>query len=140
MNNKYLYMKFLGLLLVIVGFSYSITSFNNFFSFIFKTRIFNENLNIYIMSIGLIIPLFIFIYGVYFYFYTDFNLVKINKFIFISNIMLFITSIVMFIFKELYILYSIYIFQIFEFIHISLAPCLFILSLLGLYGCFKYKY
>ena len=64
MNSKYLFMKFLGLLLVIVGFSYSITSFNNFFSFIFKTRIFSENLNIYLVSIGLIIPLYIFIYGV----------------------------------------------------------------------------
>ena len=140
MNSKYLFMKFLGLLLVIVGFSYSITSFNNFFSFIFKTRIFSENLNIYLVSIGLIIPLYIFIYGVYFYFYTDFNLVKINKFIFISNVIFFITSIIMFLFKELYILNNVFIFQIFEFIHISLVPCLLALSLLGLYGCFKYKY
>ena len=140
MNSKYLFMKFLGLLLVIVGFSYSITSFNNFFSFIFKTRIFNENLNIYLMSIGLIVPLYVFVYGVYFYFYTDFNLVKVNKFIFISNIMFFITSLVMLTFKELYTLNNVFIFQIFEFIHVSMVPCLLALALLGLFGCFKYKY
>ena len=140
MKNRYLYMKFLGLMLVIVGFSYSLTSFNNFFSFIFKTRIFNENLNLYLTSIGLIVPLYIFVYGVYFYFYTDFNITKINKFIFISNLLFFIVSILIIIFKELYIINNVFIFQIFEFIHISIVPCLLVLSILGLIGCFKYKY
>ena len=133
-------MKFLGLLLVIIGFSYSLTSFNNFFSFIFKTRIFNDNLNIYIVSLGLIFPLYVFIYGVYFYFYTDFNITKINKYIFISNLIFFITGVTMIIFKELYLLNSILIFQLFEFLHISFAPCLLTVSILGLIGCFKYKY
>ena len=41
MKSRYLYMKILGLLLVIVGFSYSITSFNNFFEYIFNIRIYN---------------------------------------------------------------------------------------------------
>ena len=82
MKSRYIYMKVLGLLLVIVGFSYSLTSFNNFFSYIFETKIFPENLNIYLMSVGLIIPLSMFVYGVYFYFYTDFNITKISKLIF----------------------------------------------------------
>ena len=140
MTNRYLYMKFIGLLLVIVGFSYSLTSFNNFFSFIFKTRIFPENFNILFVSIGLVFPLYIFVYGVFFYFYTDFNITKINKFIFITNLVFIIVSIVMLIFKYLYNLNGIVIFQIFEFIHISLVPCLLLLGILGLYGCFKYKY
>jgi len=140
MKSKFLYMKFLGLLLVIIGFSYSLTSFNNFFSFIFKTRIFNENLNIFLTSIGLIVPLYVFVYGVYFYFYTDFNIVKINKFIFISNLLFFIIGILMFLFKYLYTINNVLIFQIFEFIHMSMVPCLLVVSILGLFGCFKYKY
>jgi len=140
MKSRFLYMKFLGLLLVIIGFSYSITSFNNFFSFIFKTRIFTENLNIALVLIGLIMPLFTFIYGVYFYFYTDFNITKINKFIFISNLIMGIWGIVMLIFKELYNIKNIFIFQMFEFNHISFAFCLILLAIMGLYGCFKYKY
>ena len=139
MKSRFLYMKFIGLLLVIVGFSYSLTSFNNFFSFVFKTRIFPENYNILLVSIGLIIPLYLFVYGVYFYFYTDFNITKINKFIFITNIMFFIISIIIPIFKYLYGK-GLTLLQLFEFNHISLSPCLFLLSLLGLYGCFKYKY
>ena len=91
-------------------------------------------------SIGLIVPLYIFVYGVYFYFYTDFNITKINKFIFISNLLFFIVSILIIIFKELYIINNVFIFQIFEFIHISIVPCLLVLSILGLIGCFKYKY
>ncbi len=133
-------MKFVGLLLVIVGFSYSITSFNNFFSYIFRTRIFPENLNIYIISIGLIVPLFTFLFGVYFYFYTDFNINKINKFIFISNIIMLIIGFSMLSFKYIDIPNKYIIFQIFEFLHISLSPCLIILSILGIIGCFKYKY
>ena len=140
MKSRFLYMKFLGLLLVLIGFSYSITSFNNFFSFIFKTKIFSENINIISSSIGLIIPLYIFIYGVYFYFYTDFNITKINKFIFISNICFFIIGIVMLMFNELDFLKNSFILNIFEFIHISLSICLIFLSLMGIYGCFKYKY
>ena len=139
MKSRFLYMKLLGLLLVIMGFSYSITSFNNFFSYIFNTRIFPENLNIFVMSIGLIIPLSVFIYGVYFYFYTDFNITKINKLIFFYNLILFIISIIMLIINYLKIDRFI-IFQIFEFIHSSFVIPSIILSIMGLYGCFKYKY
>ena len=57
MKSRFLYMKFLGLLLVISGFSYCLTSFVNFFEFIFDEKIFMDALNGYIASIGLIIPL-----------------------------------------------------------------------------------
>lgn len=140
MKSRFLYMKFLGLLLVIVGFSYSLTSFNNFFSYIFETRIFSENLNIYLMSVGLIIPLSIFIYGVYFYFYTDFNITKVNKFILVFNIILLIIGLVILIVKQFNFLPDFLGFQIFEFLHKSATYPIILLSILGLYGCFKYKY
>ena len=73
MKSRFIYMKFLGLLLVVIGFSYSITSFYNFFSYIFDSKIFSENLNIIVSSIGLLFPLTVFVFGVYFYFYTDFK-------------------------------------------------------------------
>lgn len=137
MKSRFIYMKFLGLLLVLVGFSYSITSFNNFFSYIFRTKIFAENLNIYLMSIGLLVPLYVFIYGVYFYFYTDYNIDKINKFIFFSNILFLILGITMISFTYVSVLN---INQIFEFIHNSMYYCLIVLSFMGIYGCIKYKY
>ena len=140
MRSRYLYMKFLGLLLVIAGFSYSITSFNNFFSYIFKTRIFSENLNIFVMSLGLVIPLSMFIYGVYFYFYTDFNFNKVNKYIFGYNIFLVIIALFMLIFKQFNLFSNIIFKQVFEFLHSSYTYSIIILSIMGLYGCFKYKY
>ncbi len=134
MKSRYLYMKILGLLLVIVGFSYSITSFNNFFEYIFNIRIYNENLNIYLMIIGLIFPIYTFIYGIYFYFYSDYNITKTNKLLLTNNISLLIISLIMIFFKERNIL------CLFEFIHISYTYCLFILAIMGIYGCIKYKY
>ena len=141
MKSRFLYMKFLGLLLVLVGFSYSITSFSIFFAYIFDYQIFEENLNGYIMSIGLIIPLFVFIYGIYFYFYTDFNITKISKVLIIINLFLLVISGIMIVLNTMNNLFSnIIIFQIFEFIHESFAYCLVVLSLMGIIGCFKYKY
>ena len=137
MRNRFLYMKLLGLVLVVFGFSYSITSFYNFFEYIFDYKIYPENLNIYMMSIGPIIPLFVFVYGVYFYFYTDFNIVEISKPIFITNITLFAIGIALIIFKNAtYLNVS----QIFELVHKSFGYLLLILSSIGIYGCFKYKF
>lgn len=133
-------MKFLGLLLVIVGFSYSLTSFSNFFAYIFDSKIFVENLNIYVMIIGLIFPLAIFIYGIYFYFYTDFNITKINIYMFGINIFFFISSFLMIIFNNISLFADFFILHIFEFIHPSFSYCLLFLSLMGIYGCFKYKF
>ncbi len=140
MKSRYIYMKVLGLLLVIVGFSYSLTSFNNFFSYIFETKIFPENLNIYLMSVGLIIPLSMFVYGVYFYFYTDFNITKISKLIFGYNLFLLVISAIIAIFNGMNLLAESSFFQLFEFIHYTFSYFAFFLSIMGLYGCFKYKF
>ena len=140
MKSRFLYMKFLGLLFVLVGFSYSITSFNNFFGYIFDYKIFVENLNIYVMTIGLILPLYVFIYGIYFYFYTDFNITKINIFILLSNLSLLVIGAWMAIFTKTSGYFDFWFLQIFAFIHPTFAYCLVFLSLMGIYGCFKYKF
>lgn len=141
MKSRFLYMKFLGLLLVITGFSYSLTSFVNFFDYIFETKIFIESINGYIASIGLIIPLSLFVYGVYFYFYTDFNITKISKLIFGFNIAYFMLGILIIIFKSIYFYQDNLTFlQVFSFLHISLGYVLTLLASMGLYGCFKYKF
>lgn len=132
MKSRYLFMKILGLILVIVGFSYSITSFYNFFEYIFGYKIYFENLNIYLAIIGLIVPVYVFVYGVYFYFYTDFNITKVNKFLLINNVCFLLISLGMNILKNSL--------DIFTFIHISFSYCLFILAIIGIYSCMKYKY
>ena len=140
MKGRFLYMKFLGLLMVIIGFSYCLTSFNNFFSYIFKTRIFEENLNIFIMSLGLITPLSLFIYGVYFYFYTDFNITKISKLVLGFNLYFLIFGSLMGLANGIQISNNLLIIQVFRFLHESFSYLLLIISCLGIYGCFKYKY
>ena len=134
MKSRYLFMKILGLLLVIVGFSYSITSFNNFFEYIFGYKIYMENLNLILMIIGLVIPIYVFIYGIYFYFYSDFNITKTSKIIILNFIVFLVISLLICYLKENKYL------EIFEFIHISFGYCLFLLSIFGIYGCMKYKY
>ena len=47
--TKYVYMKLIGLILVILGFSYSITTFTNFYAYIFgEVQI--ANANVYLMN------------------------------------------------------------------------------------------
>ena len=138
MQNRFLYMKFLGLLLVIAGFSYCLTSFTNFFQYIFDFKIYSENLNLYLMLIGLIVPLFVFVYGVYFYFYTDFNITRVSKFLFITNISLLIIGGLMIILENLN--FNFLFKDIFEFVHFSFGYVLIVLAGMGLYGCLKYKF
>lgn len=127
--TKYIYMKLLGLILVILGFSYSITSFSNFYAYLFGV-IEIANANIYIMGIGLVFPLYVFIFGIYFYFYTDKQFANINPFILITGLGMLIVGILRLIINN----------GIMEFIHISFAYVLITLGLLLIYGCLRYKY
>ena len=127
--TKYIYMKLVGLILVILGFSYSITSFSSLFAYLYGD-ITIANANIYIMSIGLIIPLYMFIFGVYFYFYVDKEFASINPFILISGISMLIMGIVRLFINN----------GIMQFIHISFATVLIVSSLLLIFGCIRYKY
>ncbi len=127
--TKFLYMKILGLFTVILGFSYSLTSFYNFYDYIFGTLTI-ANSNIYIMSLGLVFPLYTFIFGVFFYFYTDKDFASINPFILSSGISMMIVGI-----SRIFISNG-----IMEFLHFSFAYVLIVLASLLIYGCFRYKY
>ena len=127
--TKYAYMKLLGLVLVVVGFGYSLTSFSNFYAYIFGD-IEYANTTDYVMCIGLLLPLYMFIFGVFFYFYTDKQFAYINPFILGSGIFLLVGGIL-----RLFISSG-----IMEFIHISFAYVLIFLASLIIFGCIKFKY
>jgi len=127
--TKYIYMKLVGIILVILGFSYAITTFSNFYAYLFGD-IEIANANIYIMSIGLIFPLYMFIFGIYFYFYVDKEFAYINPFILISGISMMIVGIIR-------LLVSI---GIMQFIHVSYATILIVCGILVILGCLRYKY
>ena len=127
--TKFVYMKLVGLIMVIVGFSYSITSFTNFYAYLFGDIII-ANANKYLMTTGLIFPLYMFIFGVYFYFYIDRNPEDINPFILISGLCMNVAGIL-----RLFINGG-----IMEFIHISFGFVLILFGLLVVFGCVKYKY
>ena len=127
--TKFLYMKTLALFMVILGFSYCMTSFYNFYSYIFGDTLI-ANGNIIIMALGLLFPLYTFIFGVYFYFYTDRDFGSINPFILGSGISLLIAGI-----ARLFINYG-----IMEFLHFSFSYVIIILAVLLIYGCIRFKY
>lgn len=127
--TKFLYMKILGLFMVILGFSYCLTSFHNFYAYLFGDLLI-ANANIYLMSCGLIIPLYIFIFGIYFYFYSDRFFAKINPFIFITGVWMFIVGILRIFIGT----------GLMQFLHFTFAYVSIILAILLVYGCLKYKY
>ena len=127
--TKYVYMKLVGLVLVVVGFSYCLTSFSNFYAYLYGDIEIAEA-NIYLMSSGLLFPLYMFIFGVFFYFYTDKLPEKINLFILTSGIILLIGGII-----RLFVSSG-----LMEFIHISFAFVLIVFGILIIGGCWKFKY
>ena len=127
--TKYVYMKLVGLLLVILGFSYSITSFSNFYAYLYGDIII-ANANTYVMCVGLLFPLYMFIFGVFFYFYTDKQFASINPFILVSGIILTVGGLIRLFVNE----------GIMEFIHPSFAYVLIIMGLAIVFGCLRYKY
>lgn len=127
--TKYFYMKILGLFIVVLGFSYCMTSFYNFYDYIFGTTVI-ANSNIVIMTLGLIFPLYTFIFGVYFYFYTDKDFGSINFFVMSSAISMMIVGIARIIISD----------GIMTFLHSSFAYVMLVLSIFLIYGCIKYKY
>ena len=140
MMIRYIYMKFIGFLLVILGFSYSMTSFYNFYDYIFGNIIIASS-NVFVMCLGLLIPLYMLVFGIYFYFYADTNITKINKFIFGSSIFLVVVGIINIILKTNVIYNNLFVLaQIAEFLHISLGYVLLVLGISIMIGCIKYKY
>lgn len=140
MMVRYIYMKFIGFLLVVLGFSYSMTSFYNFYEYIFG-NITIASSNILVMMIGLLVPLYMLIFGIYFYFYADKNITSINKYIMCSAIAFLIIGIVCLILKSNFIYNYLFVLsQVFEFLHVSCGYVLVLLGAMIIYGCVKYKY
>jgi len=127
--TKYVYMKLVGLILVVVGFSYCITSFTNFFAYLYGD-IKIANANVLLLTSGLLFPLFMFIFGVLFYFYTDKQFAYINPYVLASGIIITISGILRIFIGS----------GIMEFIHWSYSFVSIILGLLLIIGCFRFKY
>ncbi len=127
--TKYAYMKLLGLVLVVIGFSYCLTSFYNFYAYLYGD-IQIANANIYVMTCGLVFPLYMFIFGVFFYFYTDKQYNEINKYVLTSGIIITIAGIL-----RLFVNHG-----LMEFVHISFGYVSILLGALLIFGCFKFKY
>ena len=127
--TKFTYMKLISLLLIILGFGYSITSFSNFYAYLFGDIII-ANANTYIMATGLLFPLYTFIFGVFFYFYTDKYFAYINPFILSSGISMTIVGITRLVVND----------GIMQFIHVSFAYVLLTLGIAIIYGCMRFKY
>lgn len=127
--TKFFYKKLVGLLMVIGGFSYSLTTFYNFYDYIFGDLVI-ANSSIYVMSIGLVFPLFTFIFGIYFYFYRDREFGNINPRILVTGIMMISIGVVRMILSD----------EIMQFIHYSYAYVMLAFGILLIIGCMKYKY
>ena len=127
--TKYVYMKLIGLILVMVGFSYCLTSFSNFYAYLFGDIII-ANANVYLMTAGLIFPLYMFIFGVFFYFYTDKQFAYINPFVLISGVFMVVTGIIRLIISH----------GIMEFIHVSFGFASILMGILIILGCIRFKY
>ena len=125
--TKFAYMKLVGLIMVVLGFSYCMTSFSNFYAYLFGDIII-ANANVYIMAIGLVFPLYMFIFGVFFYFYTDKRFAEINPIILIIG--MFVVGILRMIVSN----------GIMQFIHLSFGFVSMLFGLLLIYGCLRYKY
>ena len=127
--TKFMYRKCIGLLMVIIGLSYCFTSFYNFYSYLFGDLVI-ANANIFLMGLGLTFPLFIFIFGIFFYFYQDKEFGSINPFIISTSVMLFAIGILR-LFTDLIIM---------VFIHYTFGIVAILISLLLFLGCIRYKY
>ena len=139
MTARYLYIKFTGFLLVIVGLTYSITSLFNLFSYLFgNVSVYGSNT--FVMTLGIIMPLFMFIFGIFFFMYTDSNVTKINKKIFICSIIMMVFGLIILLFKNTFLLNHVFaVAQITYFLHISLGIMFLVLGLMVMYACIKYK-
>lgn len=139
MTVRYLYIKFTGLLLVIVGLSYAITSLYNLFGYLYGDIIVNNG-NTVLMILGLIIPFFIFIFGVFFFVYYDNDVTKVNKLILALSISVIVMGLLIIILKSNYFVKNHFgIAQIVYFLHPSMGYSALIVGIMSLVATIKYK-
>ena len=139
MTFKYLFMKLVGLLTVTIGLAYSITSFYNLFDVIFGNKLIAENHSLFVMGIGVIFPLFVFIFGVFFYLYADWHIEKKSLWILVCIIIMLILGVLK-VLLSFEILKGIPFSYFLNFVHISFGYIAIVLSLFLAYGRLKYKY
>lgn len=139
MNMKFWYMKILGFLCTLIGFSYCLTSFYNLFETILGNKIIAESSNVFVMAIGLVFPLFLFIFGVFFYFYADVLGKEKNKSVLSCIIVMFMVSIINILLSIININGG-FLSDIIMLIHYSFGYVNLIISCFLLYGRIKYKY
>ena len=109
------------------------------FSYLYGDIVVNGS-NTFLMILGTIIPLFIFIFGIFYFMYTDDNITKINKKIFICSIIMIIMGICILLFKTNYLFNHMFgIAQIFYFLHFSLGFVAIVLGGMVLFTSLKYK-
>ena len=139
MTVRYLYIKFTGLLLVIVGLSYAITSLYNLFGYLYGDIIVNNG-NTVLMILGLIIPFFIFIFGVFFFVYYDNDVTKVNKLILALSMSVIVMGLLIIILKSNYLVKNHFgIAQIVYFLHPSMGYSSLIVGIMSLVATIKYK-
>lgn len=137
-NIKFLFMKFLGFLTVILGFSYSVTSLYNFFDVVINKSTVYETSNLIFAIIGIIFPLFIFIFGIFFYFYADNFDEKRRLWIFICTLLILLIGVLDLVCNLVTI--DICIFHVFDFLHITFMFVTLTMSIAYIYGMLKYKF
>ena len=139
MTARYLYIKFTGFLLVVVGLSYAITSLYNLFNYLYGDVIIN-NSSTFLMILGLIIPFFIFIFGIFFFVYYDTDITKINKLMLILSIAVMVMGILVLIFKNAYLIkHAFNVAQIVYFLHTSMGYAAIVVGAMASFACLKYK-
>ena len=131
MNLKFWYIKFVGLLLVTLGFGNSLIVFYKLFDVIFADKIILANTNLLVTGLGSIFPLFIFIFGMFFYFYCDIYQEKPKRLICGLKLLLMNDS--------LCNAFGV-VGHLLDFVHVSFAYGCLVLGLLLIYGHIKYKY
>ena len=125
--------------MTIIGFSYCLTSFFNFFEILLGNKIVVDGSNIWFMVIGLIFPLFIFIFGVFFYFYADSLANENNHKVLISIVLTIIISVINIILSIISISNDFFE-DILILVHPSFGYTALIIGVLLIYGKYKYKY
>lgn len=138
MSSKSLYMKFVSLLFIIIGFGYCLTSFYNLISYLTSGVVIASN-SIYLMAIGLFVPIMIFAFGLYFYFYNDEDREKINKFLIIVSVFMLLVGIFLAVISIGFNISNVSL-QVMEFLHKSIGYALVSLSIILIYGIIKYKF
>lgn len=139
MTVRNLLIKFIGFLLIVIGLTYSITSLNKFFAYLYGD-ITVSNGHTILMAIGIIIPLYIFIYGIFYFVYYDNDITRINKVMLNLSILIMVFGLLILLLKINYMVINLFgLSQIVYFLHPSLAYVSIVLGALSTFACIKYK-